>query len=312
MKKIKLKIIFLVLVGFLQISNSFVFGVGHPTDVEEEDNCPICLVPLIQDGEGDIVIPGIRTLGCGHRLHEDCFQGMLNQADYNVASQCPLCRARHNIPFPERAQVPERAQDQDRIETVIVDMTLEINNVEEFDGLKNRIMELQEDGVFIHLDLRLGRRITEIPEVFFEDINNLVWLNLGNNKLKSVPESLGGITSLEKLDLGNNKLKSLPDSIGNLTSLERLYLERNKLKSLPDSIMGLENLNYINLSWNRFLFRPQVPPHVRLYFNEKSQLGVRIKNMGIIVAVYSAVVAYVSVVVILDYLMEKMENKQNC
>ena len=282
-KKIKLKIIFLVLVGFLQISNSFVFGVGHPTDVEEEDVCSLCLVPLSQDGEGEIVIPGIRTLGCNHRFHEGCFQGLLNASDH----LCPNCRAPHNIPLPERAQGHEQddVQQPDNFFDVffrplILDITCEINNGEAFDELKQLILQHQQNGQRINLTLRFGRMISEIPEAFFENINNLVML-----------------------DLSRNKLRYLPDSIGNLTRLEGLDLGRNKLNSLPYSIRFLTNLNYINLSCNRFLFRPQFSPLVRLYFNEASQMHIinRIRiGLGIAVITYK----------IIHYLKEKMAKKR--
>ena len=52
-------------------------------------------------------------------------------------------------------------------------------------------------------------------------------------------------------DLGNN-FDSLPDSIGGLSSLEYLDLSGNNFDSLPDSIGGLSSLRYLNISGNNF------------------------------------------------------------
>jgi Leucine-rich repeat (LRR) protein len=45
---------------------------------------------------------------------------------------------------------------------------------------------------------------------------------------------------LTRLILQQNKLSSLPSSIGDLTGLQLLYIANNKLTSLPDSIGNLK------------------------------------------------------------------------
>jgi len=45
---------------------------------------------------------------------------------------------------------------------------------------------------------------------------------------------------LTRLILQQNKLSSLPSSIGELTALQLLYISNNKLTSLPDSIGNLK------------------------------------------------------------------------
>jgi len=217
-KKIKLKIIFLVLVGFLQISNSFVFGVGHPTDVEEEDNCSICLEPFSQDGRE------IRTFSCGHCLHEDCFQEMLRTADHDVAERCTLCRERHRVVLGSAPIVLE----------------CRIGSIDDFERAHSELMEYNQNGQPIDLTLYLGIS-SEIPENFFdEDINNnLVSLTIRGGHLTSLPESIGRLTNLRSLDLSDNKLSSLPDSISSLQSLNRINLRCNRFvrkPRLPDGV----------------------------------------------------------------------------
>ena len=58
-------------------------------------------------------------------------------------------------------------------------------------------------------------------------------------RLSRVFEKLSNLTDL---DLSDNQLVSLPDSIGNLKQLQRLNLSQNNLESLPGSIQQLKAL----------------------------------------------------------------------
>ena len=66
-----------------------------------------------------------------------------------------------------------------------------------------------------------------------------------NIKLTSLPEGMGGLTSLQTLDIWDcPKLKSLPEGIQGLTSLHTLDIQDcPKLKSLHEGIQGLTSLN---------------------------------------------------------------------
>ena len=64
------------------------------------------------------------------------------------------------------------------------------------------------------------------------------------------------LTSLTTLNIGENQLVALPDSIAALTALERLGLSWNQLVTLPDSIAALTVLKTLNLMGNP-LAKPQ-------------------------------------------------------
>ena len=49
------------------------------------------------------------------------------------------------------------------------------------------------------------------------------------NQLTELPKEIGNLPHLLYLEVGNNKLKKLPDEIKYLTSLQELHIERNLL-----------------------------------------------------------------------------------
>jgi len=65
---------------------------------------------------------------------------------------------------------------------------------------------------------------------------------LYNNKLSTLPESIGNLFSLKELDLANNQLTTLPESISNLKSLQTLNLGRNKWKGEWKDMDSLWNI----------------------------------------------------------------------
>jgi Leucine-rich repeat (LRR) protein len=54
---------------------------------------------------------------------------------------------------------------------------------------------------------------------------------------------------LWKLQLWGNSLRSLPETIGSLSSLREFYLRNNRLSTFPKGIMKLK-LNYIDMQEN--------------------------------------------------------------
>ncbi|GAA0166535.1 scaffold/adaptor protein [Lithospermum erythrorhizon] len=60
--------------------------------------------------------------------------------------------------------------------------------------------------------------------------HSLVLLNISNNKLKFLPESVGSCFSLEELQANDNSLEELPASICSLVHLKSLCLNNNNVK----------------------------------------------------------------------------------
>jgi Leucine-rich repeat (LRR) protein len=87
---------------------------------------------------------------------------------------------------------------------------------------------------------------------------NVKQLNLGYNRLTTLPPQIENFPFLEVLNVRDNELTSLPKEIGNLTFLEKLYLNDNRLTELPKEIHKLVNLRILVLSDNELTFLPDL------------------------------------------------------
>ena len=92
-------------------------------------------------------------------------------------------------------------------------------------------------------------QIDTLPESF-EDLGQLRYLGLQQNRLETLPEGIGGLDRLEQLVVSENELRSLPESIDGLRSLERLVLSDNRLERLPETITRLGALSALHLADN--------------------------------------------------------------
>jgi hypothetical protein len=99
-----------------------------------------------------------------------------------------------------------------------------------------------------HLDLD-NNNLSALPESIGSLIR-LKRLDLRWNNLSALPESIGSLRNLKRLSLSGNKLTALPESIGSLRNMEYLYLRNNNLTALPDSLVSLRNLERLDLSDN--------------------------------------------------------------
>jgi internalin A len=102
-----------------------------------------------------------------------------------------------------------------------------------------------------------NEELLEVIEKAAKD--RLVFLDLSNQRLDSIPAEIGKLINLKTFYLSSNQLTSLPPEIGKLSSLNTLYLKSNRLTSLPAEIAQLTNLNTLYLSNNQL---PNLPPGI--------------------------------------------------
>lgn len=83
------------------------------------------------------------------------------------------------------------------------------------------------------INIRLRNK--ELPTEIF-DFQNLTSLNLGGNRLTTVPESITRLQNLTSLDLRDNQLTAVPESITDIEGLFSLHLESNPLVNPPPAV----------------------------------------------------------------------------
>ena len=104
-----------------------------------------------------------------------------------------------------------------------------------------------------------ARRCEEVPRQLFQSkhmANLLTRLDLSNNSLSSLTESIGKLENLKHFDLSCNQLSVLPLSLLNLTCLENLYVAYNELLELSDALGFLQQLKSLNVKGNRLRSLP--------------------------------------------------------
>ena len=154
-----------------------------------------------------------------------------------------------------------------------------LGKLERFDlrGQEEEINELPSD-LFKEMTslswVRIRVAKIQLPVDLFTPLKNLEFLELGHNKLESLPSGfLKNQRKLVQLNLWGNALKNLnKDSFVGLDLVRELDLSANGIESLEsDLLFHLTNLTDINLSANNFASLPD-----DLFANNRKMKFVRI------------------------------------
>lgn len=145
----------------------------------------------------------------------------------------------------------------------------------ELSQLKNLRIIFASNNLFTKLPEVLGQcpklemvgfkanQISHVPSGSLPEA--LRWLILTDNKIASLPESLGNKPKLQKLALAGNQLTSLPKTMNQLNALELIRLSANALTEFPNQLLELPRLAWIAFSGNPFCQREkefETVPHV--------------------------------------------------
>ena len=109
-------------------------------------------------------------------------------------------------------------------------------------------------GRVYSLDLEESPTITSLYEDDFAGLHNLMYLNLGDNRIRQLPPGVfSDLSLLTSLQLRENQIRELPVGVfSGLLALESLALQNNQLRSLPEGIFaGLSNLKRLQLGRNQ-------------------------------------------------------------
>ena len=69
-----------------------------------------------------------------------------------------------------------------------------------------------------------------------EDYLDITELNLSDNEISIIPESISLLINLQILHLSSNNITIIPESIGSLYNLQKLNLGYNQITVIPESI----------------------------------------------------------------------------
>ena len=75
-------------------------------------------------------------------------------------------------------------------------------------------------------------------------------LDLSNNQLSTLPDSICKLSSLIELNVSSNDLEELPRDIGKLSKLKRVDASSNRLKFFPCALLDCTQMEVLNLEHN--------------------------------------------------------------
>ncbi|KAM4046749.1 leucine-rich repeat and calponin homology domain-containing protein 1 isoform 1-T1 [Anomaloglossus baeobatrachus] len=120
-------------------------------------------------------------------------------------------------------------------------------------GLERALEEAANSGI---LNLS-ARKLKEFPRTSgCHDLSDTVQADFSKNRLTEVPVEVCHFVSLEALNLYQNCIKVIPDTLANLQMLTYLNISRNQLSSLPACLCGLP-LKVLIASNNKLGFLPE-------------------------------------------------------
>ncbi len=116
----------------------------------------------------------------------------------------------------------------------------------------------------------VGFKSNQINYISEEAISkNIRWLILTNNRIKTLPKSIGHCVRLQKLALSGNQISELPEEMANCKNLELIRIAANDLKIIPKWLFFLPRLAWLAYSDNPCCFIAQTTkPLQQIYWNE--------------------------------------------
>ncbi len=122
--------------------------------------------------------------------------------------------------------------------------------------IKKRIAKcLVRGGTDLNLS---GCDLNDIPEYVFEQIDaaKIEHLELHDNQLQNLPESIARFSNLKNLDVSENQFAEFPSVILELKNLQTLYIYSNQIAEVPNEITQLANLRDLFLGDNQLQTLP--------------------------------------------------------
>ena len=105
--------------------------------------------------------------------------------------------------------------------------------------------------------LNLGKnKLHSLPKSFAK-LNQMKSLIFYENRFENIPEILADFKVLKHLDFYKNNLKEIPDFVGNMENVQQLFLSFNQIEEIPDTLRNLKRLKYFYIHHNELHFLPE-------------------------------------------------------
>ena len=123
--------------------------------------------------------------------------------------------------------------------------------------------------------------LSDIENVFGNGNQSLELLNLSQNYISVLPDSIGSIPNLTYLDLERNRITNVPESLNRLKFLKFLFLGFNGITRLPAALSSASALEELHLQENQIA---ELPPSFRELKNLKVGALLLVRVLLLIVA----------------------------
>ncbi|XP_029691330.1 leucine-rich repeat-containing protein 27 [Takifugu rubripes] len=128
-----------------------------------------------------------------------------------------------------------------------------------------------------------GNQISDIPDSFFISLPRLLWLDLRNNQIPSLPAQIGSHRALKTLLLEGNPITELPPELGHVISLSGLNLRYCPITFPPPDVVsrGVRSiLQYLRGALAKRPLGVRTTPPLEFPVVEKLQLSESMESSG--------------------------------
>ena len=121
----------------------------------------------------------------------------------------------------------------------------------------NGIEKLPQNIGQLHCEsMNLGKnKLRSLPKSF-ANLKHMKSLIFYENEFEDIPEVLADFKELKHLDFYKNNITEIPEFVGNLEGIQQLFLAFNKIETIPDTIRNLRRLKYFYIHHNELHFLP--------------------------------------------------------
>ena len=125
-------------------------------------------------------------------------------------------------------------------------------------------------------ELNLDKNKIDTLPNWIGSLSTLERLSIRSNRLRSIPPAMLQLYALKELDLADNEIEGIPEDIDHMVSLEKLILWSNVVGHFPPSLSRLEHLVELDLLHNEMSFDEQIwvreiLPQAKLHFSAPCQ-----------------------------------------